>query len=210
MYACNCTRAILPAGHLFVSQPLVRSRRAVVCDDLPTPRKSFGQCSGHKSAKSVFCSVCHMHIYQIPKVLSFHSALMADFRERQTNSRNGQSSHGRQGRDHEPRERRSRSPSKRSALLPFEARHLSKTDLTHHKTLFGLYLDVQKGLDIDALDFTELRGRWKSFIGKWYASNTFRSPPIDAYTAQEPWRASRRVVRMSIGRSIAHQECRLI
>lgn len=33
--------------------------------------------------------------------------------------------------------------------------------------MFGLYLDIQKGKNLDDLDDVEAKGRWKSFIGKW-------------------------------------------
>ena len=34
--------------------------------------------------------------------------------------------------------------------------------------MFALYLDIQKSLDLETLSDTEARGRWKSFVGKWY------------------------------------------
>lgn len=51
--------------------------------------------------------------------------------------------------------------------LPLNARALVKHDLKEFKRLFGLYLDIQKQIDIDELDDTEIKGRWKSFLGKW-------------------------------------------
>ncbi|KAF2226315.1 hypothetical protein BDZ85DRAFT_48686 [Elsinoe ampelina] len=51
--------------------------------------------------------------------------------------------------------------------LPYNARHLTKHDLTKYRALFGLYLDTQKQLSIDKLDEHEIKGRWKSFTGKW-------------------------------------------
>jgi len=33
--------------------------------------------------------------------------------------------------------------------------------------MFALYLDIQKQLDIDTLTENEVKGRWKSFVGKW-------------------------------------------
>ncbi|KIW18449.1 hypothetical protein PV08_02737 [Exophiala spinifera] len=33
--------------------------------------------------------------------------------------------------------------------------------------MFALYLDIQKQIDIDALDETEVKGRWKSFVSRW-------------------------------------------
>ena len=35
--------------------------------------------------------------------------------------------------------------------------------------MFALYLDIQKQLDIEELDEAEVKGRWKSFVNKWYA-----------------------------------------
>ncbi|KAI5237468.1 hypothetical protein E4T43_08057 [Aureobasidium subglaciale] len=61
--------------------------------------------------------------------------------------------------------RRSRSPP--PIQLPLNARALVKHDLKAFKRLFALYLDIQKQIDIDDLDETEIRGRWKSFLGKW-------------------------------------------
>lgn len=44
--------------------------------------------------------------------------------------------------------------------------------------MFGLYLDIQKQIDIEDLDEAEIKGRWKSFVNKWYAgrSSFLRSP----------------------------------
>jgi len=65
---------------------------------------------------------------------------------------------------------RSRSPVRHATILPLGARPLSKHDLKDYIALFGLYLDLQKQLDIDELSEVEVKGRWKSFIGKWYGS----------------------------------------
>ncbi|KIW46789.1 uncharacterized protein PV06_02426 [Exophiala oligosperma] len=51
--------------------------------------------------------------------------------------------------------------------LPLNARQLSKHDLPTHRPMFALYLDIQKRIDIDELDGTEIKGRWKSFVSKW-------------------------------------------
>ncbi|KAH0202096.1 hypothetical protein KCU99_g4938, partial [Aureobasidium melanogenum] len=72
--------------------------------------------------------------------------------------------HSRRDRDHHHK-RRSRSPA--PVQLPLNARALVKQDLKQFKRLFGLYLDIQKQIDIDELDETEIKGRWKSFLGKW-------------------------------------------
>ena len=34
--------------------------------------------------------------------------------------------------------------------------------------MFALYLDIQKQKDIEELEEDEVKGRWKSFINKWY------------------------------------------
>lgn len=55
----------------------------------------------------------------------------------------------------------------RTKEFPFGARELSRSDLTAFRPLFAHYLDLQKQLDITSLDENEVRGRWKSFMGKW-------------------------------------------
>lgn len=66
--------------------------------------------------------------------------------------------------------------------LPYDARPLSKADLNVFEPLFGEYLSVQKQKNIDTMDDREVKGRWKSFVGKWnhnelaagwYDPNTF-------------------------------------
>ncbi|KAL7817586.1 hypothetical protein V8C44DRAFT_242163 [Trichoderma aethiopicum] len=54
-----------------------------------------------------------------------------------------------------------------AAELPYGARHLSKDDLKAFEPLFAEYLSLQKQLDIADMDEREVRGRWKSFVGKW-------------------------------------------
>ncbi|KAF5018115.1 hypothetical protein F66182_9920 [Fusarium sp. NRRL 66182] len=51
--------------------------------------------------------------------------------------------------------------------LPFNARPLTKADLHAFEPLFGEYLSLQKQKDIAAMDDREVKGRWKSFVGKW-------------------------------------------
>lgn len=51
--------------------------------------------------------------------------------------------------------------------LPFHARHLSKADLDAFGPLFAEYLSLQKQKDVGEMDDREIRGRWKSFLGKW-------------------------------------------
>ncbi|KAF2097478.1 hypothetical protein NA57DRAFT_58062 [Rhizodiscina lignyota] len=73
-------------------------------------------------------------------------------------------SHDRHGRSH----RRKHSPRPAEPVkLPLYAKPLSKHDFQDFKPLFALYLDVQKQLDIQDLPEREVKGRWKSFMGKW-------------------------------------------
>ncbi|KAJ9610860.1 hypothetical protein H2200_005637 [Cladophialophora chaetospira] len=76
------------------------------------------------------------------------------------------------------RQYRSRSPSKRhkhshsststrAKPLPFGAQDLSRNALPTYNPLFALYLDIQKQIILEALDEKEVKGRWKSFVGKW-------------------------------------------
>jgi peroxin-14 len=51
--------------------------------------------------------------------------------------------------------------------FPFKARNLSRHDLPTFRPMFALYLDVQKNILIEDLAEDEVKGRWKSFIGKW-------------------------------------------
>lgn len=53
------------------------------------------------------------------------------------------------------------------AVLPFNSRELTKRDYNAFKPMFALYLDIQKGKVLNELDDHEVRGRWKSFLGKW-------------------------------------------
>lgn len=62
---------------------------------------------------------------------------------------------------------RSRSPKVSPKNLPFDARPISKHDLSRFRPMFGLYLDIQKKLVLEELSEDEVRGRWKSFLGKW-------------------------------------------
>lgn len=69
-------------------------------------------------------------------------------------------------RDSKPRDR-TRTTTPTAAALPSNARPLSRADLPAFEPLFAHYLDLQKGLDLAALDAAERKGRWKSFVGKW-------------------------------------------
>jgi hypothetical protein len=51
--------------------------------------------------------------------------------------------------------------------LPFNQRELHRRHLERYTNLFADYLDLQKGHDIADLTEDEVKGRWKSFMGKW-------------------------------------------
>ena len=84
-----------------------------------------------------------------------------DRHSRSTNSHHDTSSHS----------KRKRSPPSLLTILPLHAARLSKHDYATYKPMFGLYLDIQKQLVLEDLSEDEVRGRWKSFVGKWYATN---------------------------------------
>ena len=68
-------------------------------------------------------------------------------------------------RHHKPK--RMTSPSE-TRPLPFNARRLDKRDYTRCEPLLASFLDIQKGLVLADLDEPEAKGRWKSFVKKWY------------------------------------------
>ncbi|KAE9979143.1 hypothetical protein EG328_001084 [Venturia inaequalis] len=84
-------------------------------------------------------------------------------------------------RPREDRSHRSKSPSRHShkrkpsrspripaqVALPFRAQSLHKDDFQKYRSVFALYLDAQKNLDIEDLGDRDARGRWKSFLKKW-------------------------------------------
>ena len=75
--------------------------------------------------------------------------------------------HHRHHHRHRHRHQEARQDAAAEKELPFAARQLSRRDLTAFRSLLAHYLDLQKELDICALDEAEVRGRWKSFVGKW-------------------------------------------
>lgn len=79
--------------------------------------------------------------------------------------------HERQRAERSHRSHRSRSPTAKPVKLPYQARPLSKHDFDAYKPLFQSYLDIQKHIQLDELEEREARGRWKSFVSKWYANH---------------------------------------
>ena len=54
-----------------------------------------------------------------------------------------------------------------SRMLPLGAQTLDKHKFEEYKPLFASYLEIQKRLSLEEIDEKELKGRWRSFIGKW-------------------------------------------
>ncbi|EXJ82749.1 hypothetical protein A1O3_06564 [Capronia epimyces CBS 606.96] len=77
------------------------------------------------------------------------------------------SPHRHEGKRSRHRSRSPRHASSSTRALPYGAREISRHDLQMYRPMFALYLDIQKQLDIEDLDEKEVRGRWKSFVGKW-------------------------------------------
>lgn len=101
--------------------------------------------------------------------LGSHSNYRAIERSPSTSStRHRDHHHSRHHHHRHHRHRRSSNHSTRTPdELPFGARTLVRSDLETFKPLFAQYLDVQKRKDIATMDEREIRGRWKSFVGKW-------------------------------------------
>ena len=70
--------------------------------------------------------------------------------------------------EHGLQEHRPKAETQDAVRLPFRATPLRKQDIKRHEALFAYYLDVQKHLAIEELSEKEMKGRWKSFVGKWY------------------------------------------
>ena len=70
---------------------------------------------------------------------------------------------------HRHKRRRTRSPVSKPVALPYKAKPLSKREYETYKPLFQSYLDIQKQIQLDELDEREVKGRWKSFVTRWYA-----------------------------------------
>ena len=67
--------------------------------------------------------------------------------------------------------------------------------------MFELYLDIQKQKVLDELPHDEVKGRWKSFVGKWcvlhplLTTRCYRDCEIQgADICEESWRVGGRVV----------------
>ena len=81
------------------------------------------------------------------------------------------------------------------AILPLRASPIRKNDFATYKPMFALYLDIQKQLVLEDLSDTEIRGRWKSFVGKWCV---FLSHTTNFFTLDIAYRSSRILSSSSI------------
>ncbi|XXG95641.1 hypothetical protein Hte_001910 [Hypoxylon texense] len=77
------------------------------------------------------------------------------------------SRHHHQRHHHHRRHRSSAHPTDTPDELPFGSRPLQRSDLENFRPLLAQYLEVQKQKDIAGMDEREVKGRWKSFVGKW-------------------------------------------
>lgn len=83
----------------------------------------------------------------------------------------------------------------RPRTLPCRAQPLSKRDLQSYINLFASYLDIQKQKTFSDLPESEVKGRWKSFIGKWnrgelaegWYDPATKSKADDAASAADDW-----------------------
>ncbi|KAF9876090.1 grisea protein [Colletotrichum karsti] len=96
--------------------------------------------------------------------------------------------------------------------LPYDARALSKNDLDVFRPLLAYYLDLQKQKDVRDMDEREVRGRWKSFVGKWNRgelSSGWYDPEM-FMSAKERWSEDmpRRVVDDEVRRGDSEKEDR--
>ncbi|EXJ67779.1 uncharacterized protein A1O5_09125 [Cladophialophora psammophila CBS 110553] len=99
------------------------------------------------------------------------------------------SHHSHRSRSQEPHHQRIKQSPAPTKPLPHGARELSRHDLPAYRPLFALYLDIQKQLNLEDLDDVEVKGRWKSFVGKWnrgeLAQGWYDSETLDKARAQD-------------------------
>ncbi|PKS11537.1 hypothetical protein jhhlp_003302 [Lomentospora prolificans] len=84
-------------------------------------------------------------------------------------SKRKRSPRGDRDEDRASERRRRKQRETREVQLPLGARALVKGDFEAFRPLLAYYLAIQKQKDARTMDERELRGRWKSFLGKWNA-----------------------------------------
>jgi hypothetical protein len=129
------------------------------CPEVASPERHKGRQGWSNSRRRSSVIIISLYIESY-----CNSATMPEGHHRSSRQRSRSPNRSRRDRDHHQK-RRSRSPA--PVQLPLNARALVKHDLKGFKRLFALYLDIQKQIDIDELDENEIKGRWKSFLGKW-------------------------------------------
>lgn len=149
-----------------------------------------------------FCAAAPIHLAIITTYC--RTTLLASGLTRETKMREhhrGSRSRSPHRHEHKTSRHRSRSPHHTTPkkALPYGAREISRHDLSLYRPMFALYLDIQKQLDIDDLDDHEVKGRWKSFVGKWYSRHPLaiwqpETGTRKLLTWQESWRTSRGLV----------------
>ena len=106
-----------------------------------------------------------------PKMSSRLPPYREDDRTRPSRSRSPRRHPAHSHRERSPhrqhKHKRSPDPTTAPKALPFNSRQLTKRDYEAFKPMFALYLDIQKGKILEEMDETEIKGRWKSFLGKW-------------------------------------------
>ncbi|ESZ89766.1 hypothetical protein SBOR_9849 [Sclerotinia borealis F-4128] len=91
-------------------------------------------------------------------------------RRRSSRSRSPRRHHSHTHRRRSPHSKHHQSKRPKEAApepLPYNCRPITKHDYETFKPMFASYLDIQKGIFLDELGDTEVKGRWKSFFGKW-------------------------------------------
>lgn len=122
-----------------------------------SPTRAAGHSLNHSSTMSARDSRRYQRRSRSPRGYSD----LPDSRDRQW-SRSPRSHH------HSSSHQHKRPKPSLSVILPLNASPLSKQDFETYKPMFGLYLDIQKQLILEELADDEVKGRWKSFVGKWY------------------------------------------
>jgi len=114
-----------------------------------------------------------LRCYQTTSSLTMADRI-ASHREGAGEQRSRSASPRRQSHSHRTRSRSPRRHHKKrrheptvDAVLPYNSRPLKKHDYTQYRQMFAQYLDIQKNKILADLSDTEVKGRWKSFMGKW-------------------------------------------
>ncbi|MCJ1361096.1 hypothetical protein MMC16_000193 [Acarospora aff. strigata] len=116
----------------------------------------------HYSAINSYTTMSHRSQHSSGRVNEPSSSLRS-----LTNAPQGPSHRHHSRSPHRTHHKRKRSASPKPVLLPFNNRRLRKHDFDSYRPMFALYLDIQKHLILEDLEADEVKGRWKSFVGKW-------------------------------------------